>query len=488
MRFRKFLVVFLVLPVLFGAVACNKKTDIDKVAAGLTTYTITAEYDGDKTVTASMRVSYVNTYDVDLHEVDFHLYPAAFREGARVKPVTSRETATAYPNGVDYGGIEVARVAVSGAEQEIKIAGTDADILAVEASVQPTKSVDIDIDFVLTLPNIRHRFGKFGENVNLGNFYPIACMYREGAFVTDPYYAIGDPFYSDIANYQVTVTVPEGLTVAMTGTSVSETNDGKTRVQSSAKAVRDFAAVIGRFERVSGERNGVQVDYFYTADSDPNASLQAALDSIETFSEQFGDYPYERYTVVETAFLQGGMEYPQLVMISDALGPELYRDAIIHETAHQWFYGLVGNDQVRYPWLDEALAEYATSLFYRWRPDYQIDFDDRIADAMGGLILYCDLYKKSGQSTAMKAVDAYTDTTEYTYMTYVKGSLLLDSLRRTIGDDAFGKGLKQYVADYRFKIATPDDLIACFEKASGRELKPFFDSWTSGKVLLFSER
>ena len=79
-------------------------------------------------------------------------------------------------------------------------------------------------------------------------------------------------------------------------------------------------------------------------DAQRTALLAAAADALTVFGEKFGAYPYKTFSVVQTGFLQGGMEYPQLVIISDALVPEVYREAVIHATAHQWFYGLVGND------------------------------------------------------------------------------------------------------------------------------------------------
>lgn len=486
MKIKKIIAALAAVALVFGMVGC-KESGIDSISQNLTQYTIDATYDGANSVTASMDIAYVNNYDVSLSELKLHLYPNAFREGAKFKPMTDKEIAAAYPEGVSYGGITVTSVTRGGAAVDVQIDGQDEDILTVpfDGELKPTSTVKVHIDFTLMIPTVRHRFGKIGTTVNLGNWYPIACMYRDGAFVTDPYYASGDPFWSAASNYKVKFTVPAGLTVAATGETVTTVGE-QTVVTSEAKAVRDFAAVIGEFQVVTGASGTTEVKYYYATDSDPSASLKAAVDSLDTFSEKYGLYPYKSYSVVETAFLQGGMEYPQIVYISDALAPEIYRDAIIHETAHQWFYGLVGNDQVKYPWLDEALAEYSASMFYKWRPEYNIDFEKRISDALSSFILYCELYKHGGKDdTSMRALSEYPENMEYTYMTYVKGSLMFDSLRRTIGDDDFVKSLKRYVTENYLTTAVPDNLISCFEKTSGKELKGFFDSWVGGKVMLF---
>ena len=212
----------------------------------------------------------------------------------------------------------------------------------------------------------------------------------------------------------------------------------------------------------------------------------AAVDALKTFSDKFGEYPYESMSSVETQFLQGGMEYPGLAMISDALAPDIYREALVHETAHQWWYAAVGNDEVRYPWLDEGLTEFSTSIFYRENPSYEVDYEKRIADALGAYVLYFDAFKTASSDTSMtRKVCDYESPFEYTYMTYVKGELMFESLRSIIGDEKFFAGLRDYYASYKFKVAKPDDLIGCMEKAAGRNLKGFFDSWTEGKVADF---
>ena len=73
---------------------------------------------------------------------------------------------------------------------------------------------------------MRHRFGYNDNSVNLANFYPIACVYRDGAFVADPYYSTGDPFFSEVADYNVKLTAPKELTGAFTG-SVKSTETTK---------------------------------------------------------------------------------------------------------------------------------------------------------------------------------------------------------------------------------------------------------------------
>ncbi len=473
----------------FGSlVACGAEEKTEN-----TTYTIDAVLSEDKTLSATVTCNYVNNTDVPLKELWFHLYPNAYREGAKVSPIAQADIATAYPEGRSYAVSEIKSVAVNGEAREVQIAGVDEDILTVPLgkTLDPTESVKVKIEYSVKLPCVRHRFGYTDKSVNLGNFYPVACMYRDGAFVADPYYSTGDPFFSECADYNVKVTAPEKWTGAFTGEVKSKTEkDGATTYKVSAENVRDFAAVFGEYQKMSGLAGSTIVNYYYYEDAKPEASLNAAIDAVKTFSDMFGAYPYPEYTVVQTAFLHGGMEYPCLSMISDRYSGDSYLDIIVHETAHQWWYGVVGNDEVKHAWLDEALAEYSTMMFYEENKDgYGYTFNGKRADAMTAYILYCETYKNNGlDDTSMtRAVNEYENDVEYTYMTYVKGAIMLDDVRNTVGNGAFKSGLKRYYSTMKYDIAEPQDLIGAMEKSSKRKLSALFDSWLNGDVKLFGD-
>lgn len=446
------------------------------------TYTIAAELDAEsKTLTASATIDYVNRTDVELGEVWFHLYPAAYRDGARYTPVSSSETGSAYPGGVSYGGIEI--TAVDGGTYEI--GGLDEDILKVTLpqSILPTQSARVTVEYKLTLPRIRHRFGYENGTFNLGNWFPIECAYA-GGFSDAPYYSNGDPFQLPVCDYDVTITAPASLTVAMPGESSRSEADGKATTHCALRRARDFAAVLGEFQSVSASAGGVDVTYYYKNDADAQKHLQAACDALSYFSQSFGAYPYKTYAVVQTPFNQGGMEYTGLVYVSDAVTGDMITEVIVHETAHQWWYGIVGNDQVNHAWLDEALAEYSTTLFYEHNPDYGVKYADRIADAMGGFSLFCEL-SRTDDTSMDRGLGDFASASEYTYMTYVKGQLMYDSLRTLIGEDALVAGLRSYASTYAFATATPDDLVAALESSSHRSLQSVMASFIDGTSKLY---
>ncbi len=457
-----------------------------------TKYDIDASLSKENVLDATVTCDYLNANDVPLGELCFHMYPNAYREGADKSPISDSKKTEAFPNGMSYSELTVKKVAVNGVESKFELGGEDATILSVALpeKLEPDSRIGITVEYSVKLPNVRHRFGYTDNSVNLANFYPIACVYRDGAFVTDPYYANGDPFMSEVADYTVTMTAPSDYVGTFTGSVQSETKSGENTVyEVAAENVRDFAAVLGKFEKVSGVAGSTIVNYYYYADEQPEKALNTAIDAIKTFGEMFGEYAYPEYSVVQTSFVHGGMEYPMLSMISDAYTGDVYNDVIVHETAHQWWYAAVGNDEVRNAWMDEGLAEYSTMMFYEQNTEgYNYTFSGKRADALSAYTLYCETYKNNGlgDTSMTRAVNEYGNEIEYTYMTYVKGAIMFDDIRNTIGDAAFKAGLKEYYNTCKNKIAKPEDLVGAMEKASNRKISALFDSWLSGKVKLYS--
>lgn len=481
---------FVLVSSLFSACSCSSLNAISKE---LTNYNLVLSFDDDtKTLTGEQSINYINSTQTVLNEVWFHLYPNAFSSEATIKPVSNLYKEKAYPNGEDYGGIEVTSVKVENVEQDVVITLPDNETLIVKLSDElfPDDRVNIKINYSVLLPNCLHRFG-YGDNTyNFGNFYPVACVYENGSFKTDAYGNNGDPFYSEMANYNVTIIYDEEFTLASSGKQLNTTiQDAKKQTNIKASVVRDFAFVLSKkFQVVSAKAGDTNVYYYYYDDENFEKSLQAGVDAINTFSNLFGDYPYETFSIVKANFIHGGMEYPNLVYISDSVVQESeYLNVIIHETAHQWWYNLVGSNACEYAWLDEGLTEYSTLMFYKYNSNYQVDIKDSLNSSLSSYLLYSEIctsiYGKFDSSMS-RNVNTFKGDLDYVYVTYVKGVLFFDNLNELVGSKKFEKSLKQYFKDNKYKNATPDDIISAFEKVCKRNLKNFFDSWVSGKVVL----
>lgn len=462
----------------------------------ISSYEIVLIYDDEtKTAQCSTVVDYYNASSNALSALKFHLYPNAFSEKGDGMIINAASEAKAYPNGKSYGGIEISSVKIGGNDVLWQYDG-DADtflIVPLGSELFPDERVKIEIDYSLSVPNINHRFG-WGKNaVNFANFYPIACVYREGeGFCCDDYMANGDPFYSDVASYSVTISYPKTMTLAAGGDNISTRKNGEYNSTTfTSKNVRDVAFVLSdKFEKISAKSGDTTVEYYFYDDENSKQSLEMAVKAVEFFSDKFGTYPYQNLAVVQTNFVHGGMEYPRLVMISDAEQGEDYGYVIVHEIAHQWWYGVVGNDEYNTPWLDESLTEYSTALFYENHNEYSISYDSIVGGAGDTYKFFLKIYSSiAGQvDTSMnRAIDEYATEPEYVNNIYTRGILMFDALREIVGERKFYSCLKAYYDEFAYKNATADDFINAFCSKSRMPLEGFFESWLGGKVEFVSE-
>ena len=240
------------------------------------------------------------------------------------------------------------------------------------------------------------------------------------------------------------------------------------------------------FESVVDTETGVEITYYFYDDSQPAKSIEYAKKSIKLFTEKFGEYPYSTYSVVQTEFIQGGMEFPALVMISDNLEQNAYGEVIVHETAHQWWMSAVGNNEVEHAFLDEGLAEYSVVLFYENYPEYNLSRKQLIESSEKTYKVFCSVYDKivgKTNTVMLRPLGEFSSEYEYVNMAYIKPCIMFDYLRQSVGDKGFFEALKRYYDNYKFKNATPDDLIASFVK-TGKDTESFFYSFFNGKVII----
>jgi hypothetical protein len=450
----------------------------------LSAYAITAEYDPESGVlTGEEVVTYINTTDTEISVLEFDLFPNAYRKDASYEPVSSVYRSVAYYDGESYGDISIG--SVTGAER-FEVGGEDENILFVYLtdSLFPDETAEVIIDFTVTLAKVNHRTGITERVVNLCNFYPVLCVWEEGkGYYECVYYSDGDPFYSECADYTVKLTVPTGYTVVASADGEGREKGGKTTYAYTMPASRDFALCIGKdvkvLEKTAGE---TLVRYMYYDDANAEETLQTACDSLTFFSEKFGKYVYDSYTLVQTGFCYGGMEYPGMVLLSDALTGENYSYTAVHETAHQWWYAMVGNNQCEDAWMDEGLAEYSTVLFYENYPSYGFTRENLVNTALTRYKAYYGVYGQifgEIDTSMSRNLGKFVSEYEYVNLIYNKGVMLFDTLRSGIGDSRFYGGLQDYFKTYCYKIASPEEMIACFRR-TGVDVDGLFESFIRG--------
>ena len=449
-------------------------------------YVISAEYfPEERRLEATMTAEIVNTSDAAWETLKFQLWPNAYREGAAYAPVSSLYAPSAYYDGESYGGIDVTDV--TGA-QSFRVAGADGNILetVLPEPLAPDERVTIGMDFTVTLARINHRLGAGEHAVNLANFYPVLCHYDNG-FCEYVYSSNGDPFVSACADYDVSLTVPENFVVAHTGTCERTLADGKAVHHVRAGNVRDVAFVLSEdFRFAETSVGGVPVRYFYFDDDSAAETIACAAASLAYFGETFGGYAYPAYTVVQTDFPYGGMEYPMLSMIAADLRAEEVPVVVAHETAHQWWYASVGSNQFEEAWQDEGLAEYSAALFFGAHPDYGVTYEECVALSEQSYRAFFSVSSQlSGeQNTAMsRPLTGFSGEYEYRSIAYDKGVILFDRLRDTLGDGKFFAALRAYAKSCAGSVAPPERLVACFADR-GAHAEGIIESFLRGTCVI----
>jgi len=455
-----------------------------------TSYLIECEYDGEKTVVGREALTFYNDTENSFKQLKFNLFANAFRKDAKYSPISTTHLNRCYPNGINYGDIKILSVYDRDGDLNFSIGGEDENILVVELpeEVFPEERKEVTIEYKITLADVIARTGVNAKTVNLANFYPILCGIDGGGFYECLYYSSGDPYFSDTADYEVKFTCPKEYVIASSGESVNTEDLGDKRLSSfTLSNARSFCMVLSKdFKVTSKEIEGVTVNYYYCEDEKAKEHLDTSINAIKTFSKLFGEYPYKTFSVVKTPFIEGGMEFPTLVYISDSLENEAFNEVIVHETAHQWWQTVVGNNEIEYGFLDEGLTEYSVVLFYENNTNYGLDRETLVKSSEDTFKIFCTVYDKlykKVDTSMLRPLGEFTSEYEYVNIAYIKSVIMYDTLRDTIGDKKFFDGLKRYYKDNAFLNAEPYSIVGAFEK-SGADVSGYFSAFFEGKEVL----
>jgi Peptidase family M1 domain len=325
------------------------------------------------------------------------------------------------------------------------------------APVAPQARGGLVLRWRVRLRRIEDRFGLIERISLFGNVVPLLAVTDQRGLHLERYVGGGEAFYSLAAPWTATLRLPARLHAATTGTVGSEQVAGGVRtLRVSTPSARDFSLAIGRMRARTTNVAGVRVLVWARRHRRATRGmLRAARRAVSRYSSRFGPYGSSELEVVETPGL--GMEYPELVF-SDAA-----QFVVAHEIAHQWWYGIVGNDQFREPWLDESFASWSDHLLYggfghcRTRRPY-----DFLPPGMRRVRL------DSTMGYFRRHFGAYGG------VVYEGGACALHSLERAIGRSRMTTFLRLLVSRFRFGVETKADLLqALAEAAPGFRVERF---------------
>lgn len=353
-------------------------------------------------------------------------------------------------------------------------------VIPLEGALEAGDQVTIGLTFTL-------RIGASGDVPPLrlemlGSFYPMLAV-REGTGWRMDLCGFcwgSDGVFSESAFYEFTVTAPADRVVVATGevAAVVGNPDGSRTTAFQAGPVRDLALAFGpELGVLSRTVNGVRVSvYFPESESRAEEILGTAADALRVFGDLIGPYPYNTLSVVAAPSAGNmGIEYPGVIYLYHWSEGQLPIMLVSHEVAHQWWYGVVGNDVFNEPWLDEALAQYSAILYVETvhgseeavrlvnecRAAYQLprvlEGDDRRVDS--------PLWAFAPDG------DGLFETV------YDGGAVFLHELRQVMGTDAFLEGLRRYYTWHQYGRATGAAFRAAMQSATAEDLELFFQEW-----------
>jgi hypothetical protein len=455
--------------VLLLAVGCSKRLPADP-AAGAASPRSTVRLDLSvasdlSAVSGSMNLRWVNQEPQAVDRVRYLLFP-----------------------GLVGGSMEVTDCTVDGAPAVLDGRPRDAvRALRLPRPLAPRASTDITLSWRAIVPVVEGGgpFARTGEFASLAWGFPVPLSPRTGSDTPVPY---ADFLCTDAASWRVRVSIPAGLLLVSGGNETGRTGeDGRTVVDLVLDPARDFYLAVGTGFAERPVRTGVRGGPAIRCSAPPGReaaadfAMDVAAHAIAVFARRFGPYPYDAFTVLAGPLASLGIEFPALTVIGERIFSlegsvdgvpmrTMLEATIAHEVAHQWFYNLVGNDQAREPWLDEAAAQYATRLYYR----------DRYGEAAA------DSYTESWWSRWSRVdrapkpvglpVSDYT-ATEYGAIVYGRGPLFLETLAASMGGAVFDRFLKRYVERFSWRIARGADFQAAAEEECGCDLDALFAAW-----------
>lgn len=298
--------------------------------------------------------------------------------------------------------------------------------------------VEVSIEFELELGD--GTFDRFGTADGVSwwaSGFPLLAWEPGVGWSRDPLVTLlGETSNTQAADTTISVEAPEDLEVLMTGAQhrPESAGDGRRVWTSRETAARDVSVAAGKFDTADAVAGDTEITVGVLPDAETDAAelAQETASIIEDLEEFFGPFPYDTLSIPVLPDFGGGIEYPSSILLASGA-----RVVLVHEIAHMWFYGMIGNSQFRDPWLDESFASYAEVLEGSSELDTaDLDIPGDVGDSMSDFL----------------------DTDEYFSVVYGKGRAALSAAREAVGADSFDAALRCYINAQAWQIAVPDDI------------------------------
>jgi hypothetical protein len=468
----------------------------DRIAS----YTISVKLDPEKKMLFGHEtISFRNSSNDELNELYLHLYWNAFRN----KNTMAMKEATHYADVLEenngWGWIDIKSIKLADGTDLMQAIKIDESVMIVDLSepLLPQETIELVLDFESKIPKGARRTGYVGNFYFIGQWFPKMGVYIDGAWNCH-YYHIMSNFFADFGVYNVEIIVPQDYIVGACGIPVGEKNntDGTKVVMFHGEDIHDFSwtASPDMLTFKDKYKDTEIVLYYQPCHADQiDRHISSLKIAMRAFEELCGPYPYARISVVDPprGCDVGGMEYPTLITAgtnwaAHQIAPKLkiVEGVVIHEFGHNYWYGMVANNEFEEAWLDEGINSY---------------FETKIMDeAYGADKSLLEFFGLKIGNTALRRPSyiALPDTdpilknswefypNAYGGLAYSKAALSLKALEGYLGEKIMENIMRTYFQRFKFKHPKTADFIQVANEVSGQDLNWFFDQILYGSNVL----
>jgi len=482
-------------------------------------YTIRAELDpATRTLTGSETIVWRNTTSKATSELQFHLYWNAWRDSTstfmreRALGGDPRETPPRTAN--EWGRIDVSSITLTSPPQaERTLAqrfiapddGNASDRTVMSAPlpqpIEPNGAVTITVTWTAHVPRTVARTGAIGNFFFIAQWFPKLGVLQDEGWNCHQFHAATE-FFSDYGVYDVTLTVPRGWPLGATGVERDrhDNANGTTTHRYHQDDVHDFAWTTSpdylvrtaRFEHATLPAVDMRLLLQPEHAGQAERHFDATRTALKYYGEWYGAYPYGHITIVDPAWQSGagGMEYPTLFTAGTRwLAPARVttpEGVTVHEAGHQFWYGIVGNNEFEHAWMDEGFNTFSTAraVAQAYDPNYLA------VRYFGGFVpwVFRDVvisretdgnrltgYRRDARSDAQSTPSLLYFPTTGGSITYNKTALWLNTLERWLGWSTVQRIMSTFFAAWKFKHPKPDDFFLTASEVAGTDLTRFFD-------------
>ena len=488
---------------------------------------------------AKENIVYTNNSPDDLHFIYFHLWPNAYKNGSTAlskQLLEAGKTVLYESEEENIGYIDELDFQVDGKQVNWEPDPEHIDICKInlDSPLKSGEKITISTPFRVKLPVgsiSRLGHGLNDQSYQITQWYPKPAVYDKDGWHPMPYLNQGE-FYSEYGTYDVYITLPDNYVIGATGDLIDgekevewlnkKANETAARTSFDKKdlsfpassattkivhyhqeQVHDFAwfadkrfhVLKGEVELPHSKRKVSTWAMFLNSSADLwMKSLEYLHDAIYYYSFWNGDYPYNQVTAVDGSLTAGGgMEYPNVTVISTMPDDFSLETVIMHEVGHNWFYGILGSNERMHPWMDEGINSFNENRYIETKyPNKKLveseglnkmfdlgDYKHKAQYEFGYLI---NAARGRDQAIETPAAD-YTEI-NYGGIVYHKTALVFDYLLAYIGEEKFDKAMQRYFEEWKFKHPQPEDLRKILEEESGKNLSWFFDDLINTTKLL----